>query len=176
MRLHGIGDFAQREPNAIRRGAAGRTDGSAYTSLGRRSKITVTESKRIRLSTRGSLVHRSDNRKAALWLQRPQADMEGASRSAMPTQIISIDSRRRKKGVSTPSWTVSGAVPCPRCRRPIPASFTTCPECGVHFEGWAEDFTDAPPSFFRTCGARYILLAVSALLLLSMLLALLGRC
>ncbi len=85
----------------------------------------------------------------------------------MPTPIISIDSRRRKKADTRPSQKQSGSVPCPRCRRPIPASSTTCPECGVHFQGWAEDFTDAPPSFFRTRGARYILLATAVLLIAS---------
>ena len=85
----------------------------------------------------------------------------------MPTPIISIDSRRGKKGVSAPSRTVSSAVPCPRCRRPIPVSSTTCPECGVHFVGWAEDFTDAHPSFIRTRAARSILLATAVLLIAS---------
>lgn len=85
----------------------------------------------------------------------------------MPTPIISIDSRRRKKADTRPSQKQSGSVPCPSCRRPIPASFTTCPECGVHFQGWAEDFSDASPSFIRTRGARSILLATAVLLIAS---------
>ncbi len=93
----------------------------------------------------------------------------------MPTPVISLDSRRRKKGVSAPSRKVSGSVPCQRCLRPIPASSTTCPECGVHFQGWAEDFTESRHSFLRQSTVRYVLLATAVLLILLMLRALIWR-
>ena len=93
----------------------------------------------------------------------------------MPTPIIRLEDHRRKTPKRGPSRNVSGSVQCPRCQCAIPASCTTCPECGVHFQGWAEDFTDSGPSFLRTSTGRYFLLAAAVLLILVMLRTLLWR-
>ena len=93
----------------------------------------------------------------------------------MPTPIIRLEDHRRKTPKRGPSRKVSGSVQCPRCQSAIPASFTTCPECGVHFQGWAEDFTPRQASFLRTPAARYVLLTASILLIIVMLGALFLR-
>ncbi len=93
----------------------------------------------------------------------------------MSTPIIRLEDHRGKTAKRGAPKSDSGSVLCPRCRRPIPASSTTCPECGVHFEGWAEDFTDSGPSFLRTSTGRYFLLAAAVLLILVMLRTLLWR-
>ena len=93
----------------------------------------------------------------------------------MPTPVISLEDRRRRTPTRRPSGNGSGAVPCPRCRRPIPASSTTCPECGVHFQGWAEDFAESRLSFLRKSIGRYVLFATAVLLILVMLRALRWR-
>ena len=92
----------------------------------------------------------------------------------MPTPIIRLEDHRRRTPKRGPSKDVSGAVLCPRCRRPIPAASTTCPECGVHFQGWAEDFARSRLSFLRTNTGRSVLLVAAVLLMLVMLRALLG--
>jgi len=93
----------------------------------------------------------------------------------MPSPIIRLEDRRRKTPKRGSSENGADSVLCPRCRRPIPASSTTCPECGVHFQGWAEDFTESRLSFLRKSIGRYVLLAAAVILILVMLRALLWR-
>jgi predicted amidophosphoribosyltransferase len=86
----------------------------------------------------------------------------------MPDEPLSFEEhlRRREDNAST--------VRCARCGKWIVATATKCPECGVNFQGEAQDFAhpserDANP---RTVPAWVLVIAV--LLLLAMLAAVLG--
>lgn len=74
--------------------------------------------------------------------------------------------RRREENAST--------VRCARCRKWIVATATRCPECGVHFQGEAQDFA---PDKGRSAGPRGTsawVVVVAVLLLLAMTLTLLS--
>jgi hypothetical protein len=73
--------------------------------------------------------------------------------------------RRREENAST--------VRCVRCRKWIVATATKCPECGVHFQGEAQDFApDEDASAGRRGTPWVIVLAI--LLLLAVLIGLLS--
>lgn len=73
--------------------------------------------------------------------------------------------RRREENAST--------VRCARCREWIVATATKCPECGVRFEGEAQDFAPEEGSAGERGTPRWVLL-LAVLLLLTMLVAVLG--
>lgn len=52
----------------------------------------------------------------------------------MDDEPLNFEEHRRRRPADT------DVVPCARCKKPIPAVSTRCPECGVHFSGAAEDF------------------------------------
>ena len=70
--------------------------------------------------------------------------------------------RRREENPST--------VRCARCKEWIVATATKCPECGVHFQGEAQDFADAEEG----SGSKTWVIVVAVLLLLAMLVGGLG--
>ena len=53
----------------------------------------------------------------------------------MGDEILSFEEHRRRREDD------DDLVPCARCGKRIHANETRCPECGVHFQGRAEDFT-----------------------------------
>ncbi len=59
----------------------------------------------------------------------------------MPDDVLKFDDHRRQREDA-------GLVRCFRCSKMILGSVTRCPECGVHFDGAAEDF--AVPSNLRS--------------------------
>lgn len=52
----------------------------------------------------------------------------------MSDEPLSFEEHRRRRQAD------ADLVPCPRCRKRIPALSTRCPACGIHFSGAAEDF------------------------------------
>lgn len=63
-------------------------------------------------------------------------------------------------------------VRCARCGKWILASDTTCPKCGVHFHGEAQDFShgaDRKPAKMRTLWIVAAIAALIAIFLLSLL-------
>jgi hypothetical protein len=68
--------------------------------------------------------------------------------------------RRREENAST--------VRCAKCGEWIVATATRCPECGVHFQGEAQDFGDAPESAGVRGGAPGWVVVLAALLLVAM--------
>lgn len=58
-------------------------------------------------------------------------------------------------------------VRCARCRRWIPAFSTRCPECGVHFQGQAQDFDDEEEEYQRRGLPLWVIWTAIVLLVLS---------
>jgi predicted amidophosphoribosyltransferase len=59
----------------------------------------------------------------------------------------------------------AGRVRCARCGKSIMASATRCPECGVHFQGEAQDFlhpSDRPTNRRLLWRIAIVLLLVAA--------------
>ncbi len=52
----------------------------------------------------------------------------------MSDNHLNFEAHRRRRDAN------ADLVPCAKCKRRIPALTTRCPECGVHFNGAAEDF------------------------------------
>ena len=71
--------------------------------------------------------------------------------------------KRREENAST--------VPCPRCKKWIVATTSRCPECGVHFQGEAQDFADEPAP---KAGVPKWAVLVAILLLIAWLLTMFG--
>ncbi|MDB5311138.1 MAG: hypothetical protein JWO38_5340 [Gemmataceae bacterium] len=74
--------------------------------------------------------------------------------------------RRREENAST--------VRCARCGKWIVATATRCPECGIHFQGEAQDFAaegDPSPGSRR---APAWVVVIALLLMLAMLVGVLG--
>jgi predicted amidophosphoribosyltransferase len=71
--------------------------------------------------------------------------------------------RRREENAST--------VRCAKCGEWIVATVTRCPECGVHFQGEAQDFADAAEPAEDRSGAPAWVVVLAVLLLLAILVA-----
>lgn len=86
----------------------------------------------------------------------------------MDNETLNFEEHRRRleEGADT--------VRCARCGGWITAAATRCPECGVHFQGEAQDFTH--PSEMPQTSARLSpwIIAVAVLLLLGMAIGILG--
>lgn len=65
-------------------------------------------------------------------------------------------------------------VPCAKCGKTIVATATRCPECGVHFQGEAQEFTHESEREPPTSGAPKWVVMIALLLLLAMLVGVLG--
>jgi hypothetical protein len=65
-------------------------------------------------------------------------------------------------------------VRCARCGKTILGTSTRCPECGVHFQGAAEDFSHQSESGRGGTSAKPWVVVVALLLLLAMLLTVFG--
>ena len=74
--------------------------------------------------------------------------------------------RRREQNAST--------VRCARCGEWIVATATQCSECGVHFQGEAQEFTHPSEQPRTGAGLPAWVAAVAVLLLVAMALGLLG--
>ena len=72
--------------------------------------------------------------------------------------------RRREENASV--------VRCARCKQWIVATATKCPECGVHFQGEAQDFADEPTP--KDGGFATWVVVVAVLLLITFLVGVLG--
>jgi hypothetical protein len=53
----------------------------------------------------------------------------------MADDVLNFEEHRRRREEN------ATLVRCARCGKMIAASATRCPECGVHFQGEAQDFT-----------------------------------
>jgi hypothetical protein len=77
--------------------------------------------------------------------------------SGMSDDLLSFEEHRQRRD--------ENSVRCTRCGRFIPATAIRCPECGVHFQGEAYDFTH--PADRGAVGgrmARWTVVVVSILL------------
>ena len=74
--------------------------------------------------------------------------------------------RRREENAST--------VRCARCGEWIVATATRCPECGVHFQGEAQEFAHPSEQSPANSGLPTWVVAVAVLLLAAMAIGLLG--
>jgi hypothetical protein len=81
---------------------------------------------------------------------------------------LSFEEHQRKRDAN-PSL-----VPCAKCGKRILATATRCPECGIHFQGQAQEFTHESESEPATNGTPKWVIVVAVLLLLSMLLGVIG--
>jgi predicted amidophosphoribosyltransferase len=79
--------------------------------------------------------------------------------------ILDLDSFR-KQGLLPRS---AGRVPCAKCKALIAASTSQCPECGIHFDGAAEDFVDDRPVAWISPRRRWVKITALAILLLLLL-------
>jgi len=74
--------------------------------------------------------------------------------------------RRREENAST--------VRCVKCGEWIVATVTRCPECGVHFQGEAQDFSHPSERLADQSGFPKWVVIVAVLLLVAMLIGMLG--
>jgi hypothetical protein len=81
---------------------------------------------------------------------------------------LSFEEHRRRRD-DNPSL-----VPCVRCGKRILATATRCPECGVHFQGEAQEFTHESEREPSTAGAPVWVIVVAVLLVLAMLIGVIG--
>ena len=79
--------------------------------------------------------------------------------------ILDLESFRKQ---GSPSRT-PGRVRCAKCKALIAASTSQCPECGIHFDGVAEDFADDRPVAWISPRRRWVKITAFALLLLFLL-------
>jgi hypothetical protein len=85
-----------------------------------------------------------------------------------PEEPLSFEEHRRKRD-ENPSL-----VPCARCGKRIFATATRCPECGIHFQGEAQEFTHNSERELGSGSTPTWVIVLAALLLLAMLIAVLG--
>ncbi len=65
-------------------------------------------------------------------------------------------------------------VPCARCGKTILATATRCPECGIHFQGEAQDFVHESERDVSTRSTPAWVVALAVLVLIAMLIGVLG--
>lgn len=85
----------------------------------------------------------------------------------MDDEPLSFEQHRRRREEN------ASLIPCFRCKKTILATATRCPECGVHFQGEAQDFADGA----EAAGGRGLpawVVVVAVLLLLAMLVGAFG--
>ena len=85
-----------------------------------------------------------------------------------PDEPLSLEEHRRRRD-DNPSL-----VPCARCGKRILATATRCPECGIHFQGEAQEFTHESEREPATGGAPAWVIVLAVLLVLAMLVGLVG--
>lgn len=85
-----------------------------------------------------------------------------------PDEPLSFEEHRRRRD-KNPSL-----VPCARCGKKILATATRCPECGVHFQGEAQEFTHVSEREAPNSGAPVWTIVLAALLLSAMLVGVVG--
>lgn len=81
---------------------------------------------------------------------------------------LSFEEHRRKRD-DNPSL-----VPCAKCGKRILATATRCPECGVHFQGEAQEFTHASEREPPARGVPAWVIALAVLFLFAMLIGVIG--
>jgi predicted amidophosphoribosyltransferase len=81
---------------------------------------------------------------------------------------LNFEEHRRKRD-ENPSL-----VPCARCGKRILATATRCPECGVHFQGEAQEFTHVSEREAPKSGLPMWVLLLAVLLLFAMLFVVVG--
>jgi uncharacterized C2H2 Zn-finger protein len=80
--------------------------------------------------------------------------------------VLSFEDYRRRRDEN------ASLVRCARCGKRILATLTRCPECGVHFQGEAQDYLH--PSERAGSRPRHWLVAVAVLLLIAFAVSALG--
>lgn len=82
---------------------------------------------------------------------------------------LSFEEHRRRRD-DNPSL-----VPCARCGQRILATATRCPECGVHFQGEAQEFAHESERDLRSAGRPVWVIALAVLILVAMVLGIVLR-
>jgi phage FluMu protein Com len=83
----------------------------------------------------------------------------------MSDEPLNFEEHRRRREEN------AGTVRCARCGKWIVATATKCPECGVNFQGEAQDFVHASERDAKARSAPTWVLVAAALLLVAILLA-----
>lgn len=86
----------------------------------------------------------------------------------MDDELLSFEEHRRRRDENASS------VRCARCGESILATTTRCPECGVHFQGEAQDYAHSSEKPSGECGSPRWVVAVAVLLLIAMAVGVLG--
>jgi hypothetical protein len=58
---------------------------------------------------------------------------------------------------------LSGEVPCGKCRQPVSSRAQKCPNCKVHFSGFAADFDPSRPRPFAYKATAAVLIVATLL-------------
>lgn len=83
----------------------------------------------------------------------------------MSHETLNFEEFRRRREAN------AGTVRCAKCGERVVATAATCPACGVHLQGEAQDFTHASERAEGRGGAPAWVVMLSLLLLLAMTLA-----
>lgn len=86
----------------------------------------------------------------------------------MPDEVLSFEDHQRRLDDN------ASVVRCARCGKWILATSTRCPECGVHFQGAAVEFTHASEAETSRRSMPMWVVVMTAALLAAVLLAVLG--
>ncbi|HJZ54942.1 MAG TPA: hypothetical protein VKE74_08275 [Gemmataceae bacterium] len=86
----------------------------------------------------------------------------------MSDEPLSFEEHRKRQEEN------ASTVRCAKCGKWIVATATRCPECGVHFQGEAQDFTHPSEQEAEGRGVPTWVHVIAALLLLAMLVAMIG--
>jgi hypothetical protein len=89
-------------------------------------------------------------------------------RALVDDEPLNFEERRRRRE-ENPS-----TVRCARCGEWIVATATRCPECGVHFQGEAQEFTHPSEQHRASAGRPAWFVALTVLLLVAVAVGLLG--
>jgi len=76
-------------------------------------------------------------------------------------ETLSFEEHRKRREAN------ASTVRCAKCAKWIVATATRCPECGVHFQGEAQDFAD-PANETTSHGTPKWVLVLAALLVVAM--------
>jgi hypothetical protein len=87
----------------------------------------------------------------------------------MSDDILNFEERRRERDEDL------NLSRCAHCGKMIVATSIRCPECGVHFQGEAQDFTQADKSGGPRRARRTWVVAATVIIVLALLLSAAGK-
>jgi hypothetical protein len=80
-----------------------------------------------------------------------------------PIDLAKYRELRKKASAEPIRACLSGEVPCGKCRHPVSARAQQCPNCGVHFSGFAADFDPSRRRPFAYKAAAVVLIVMTVL-------------